>query len=262
MHDRLVTLTTDFGPHSNYVAAMKGALYAVNPAAVVVDLTHTIPPQDVRAAGLFLSDVIPFYPAGTIHVIVVDPGVGTDRALLCIEWAGQIMLAPDNGCWTEAGLPGDRVVRRLTETRFWRSHLSATFHGRDILAPVAGHLSRGLDPSALGPRLNSELEDYVSLDLPKPVQSDGFIRGEVLFVDTFGNLITNVSQRLCKSLRRALVESHSIDRFVRTYGEAEPGSLVALIGSSGRLEFAIVHESAAAYLGVGVGATVEVVTGD
>lgn len=254
-----MTLTTDFGEGSSYVAAMKGALFSVNPVARAVDLTHAIPPQDVMAVAVFLEDAVPYYPAGTIHVVVVDPDVGTDRALLCVEWAGQIILAPDNGCWTEIGLPGDGVIRRLTECRYWRPEVSATFHGRDILAPVAGHLSLGLDPAALGPALDLEWERCVTLDMPKPVRSGNMVRGQVVHVDTFGNLITSIRPGRSTTPQTATIAGRTMNRFVRTYGDAEPGSLVALTGSSGRLEFAVVNGSAAALLGVGVGAAVEVV---
>jgi S-adenosylmethionine hydrolase len=258
MGDRLITLTTDFGEGSSYVAAMKGALYSVNPAARIVDLTHAIPPQDVMAAALFLEDVVPLFPGGTIHVVVVDPGVGTNRALLCVEWAGHVILAPDNGCWTEIGLPGEGLVRRLTESRYWRRDISATFHGRDILAPAAGHISLGLDPAALGPALNLGWEGCVTLDVPKPVRSGNTIRGQVVHVDAFGNLICNIRPGQSMSPQTATIAGRTASRFVKTYGDAEPGSLVALKGSSGRVEFAIVNGSAAAVLGVGVGVAVEV----
>lgn len=210
------------------------------------------------AAALFLEDVIHVFPFETIHVVVVDPGVGTGRALLCVKWADQLILAPDNGCWTAIGLPGVSVIRRLTESRYWRRDVSATFHGRDILAPVAGHLSLGLDPAALGPTLNLERERYVTLDLPKPERAGDVIRGQVVRVDTFGNLISNVLLQRSVAQQSAAIAGRTVGRFVKTYGDAEPGSLVALTGSSGRLEFAVVNGSAAALLGVGVGATVEV----
>src|SRR5437763_3550394 len=154
MAGALITLTTDFGPASPYVAAMKGVLLAVNPEARLVDLSHHLPPQDLRYASFFLRSAVPYFPAGTLHVVIVDPGVGTSRDLLCVRTAGQVLLVPDNGCWTELArrLKGTPVVVRLTERRFWREEVSATFHGRDILAPVAGHLGRGVSPDELGPR--------------------------------------------------------------------------------------------------------------
>jgi S-adenosyl-L-methionine hydrolase (adenosine-forming) len=251
----LVTLTTDFGAGSSYVAAMKGALLAVNPAARVLDLTHDLPPQDLVATAYFLADALPWFPRDTIHVIVVDPGVGTGRALLCVAWNGSYLVVPDNGCWTslidETGPPP--LVHRLTERRFWRPEVSATFHGRDILAPVAGHLSRGTAPADLGPPATT----WQRLSLPRPVASPEGVRGEVVVVDRFGNLVTNIPARAVPLESRVAVPGSEAVRFVRTYGDAEPGALVALIGSGGRLEVAVVNGSAAARLGLGVGAVVE-----
>src|SRR5437867_3537506 len=172
----LITLTTDFGPASPYVAAMKGALLSVNPAARLVDLSHSLPPQDLRYASFFLRSALPHFPQRTKHVIVVDPGVGTDRDLLCVEAGGHVLLVPDNGCWSEAAarLGGTPAVVRLTERRFWRDAVSATFHGRDVLAPVAGHLSRG---SAAQRDLGPRAERWVTLTLPtahvRPTRIEG-----------------------------------------------------------------------------------------
>src|SRR5262245_3251107 len=186
----LITLTTDFGGESPYIAAMKGVILGLNPRARIIDLSHQIPPQDVGFAAFFLQASIPYYPPEAIHVIVVDPGVGTDRALLYVEVDGHRLLAPDNGCWTglmKAGAPRPSVVR-LTEQRFWRSTVSATFHGRDILAPVAAHLSLGEDPRNLG----LPLDDWVRLEIPSPIIKHDQLAGEVIFIDHFGNLITNI----------------------------------------------------------------------
>src|SRR5258708_2611532 len=146
MHDPIITLTTDFGEDSPYVAAMKGGILGINSCARLLDLSHQIPPQDVRHASFFLAAAIPYFPSDVLHVIVVDPGVGTDRALLYVVVQGHRLLVPDNGCWTELerGAIGPPKVLRLAEQRYWRQEVSATFHGRDILAPVAGHLSLGL----------------------------------------------------------------------------------------------------------------------
>src|SRR5262245_2557855 len=153
----LVTLTTDFGGGSSYVAAMKGALLAVNPAARLVDLSHDLPPQDLIATAYFLADTVRWFPAKTVHVVVIDPGVGTERSLLCVELADQYVLVPDNGCWTSliAGGLDLPVVYRLTKKQYWRPEVSATFHGRDILAPVAGHLTLGVAPALLGPKVGT-----------------------------------------------------------------------------------------------------------
>jgi S-adenosylmethionine hydrolase len=262
MPDAIVTLTTDFGEDSPYVAAMKGVLLAINPAARLVDLSHQIPPQDVRHAAFFLAAAVPYFPPGVIHVVVVDPGVGSERALLYVEVQGHRLLAPDNGCWTllAAGGVGAPAVIRLAEPRYWRQPVSATFHGRDILAPVAGHLSLGIDPETLGPRV----EEWVRLDMPSPQPGKNSWTGEVVFVDHFGNLITNIPAESLGAVphpeSRLTVGKKSIRRFcwVRTYSEAKPGTLVALISSTGMLEIAVNQGNAARRLGAAVGTPVTV----
>jgi S-adenosylmethionine hydrolase len=256
----ITTLTTDFGPGSSYVAAVKGVLLGVNPRAALLDLSHAIPPQDLRYTSFFLRAAVPYFPAGTLHVVVVDPGVGTDRAVLYAEVGGQRLLVPDNGCWTglcEQLGPPARVLR-LAEPRYWRPQVSATFHGRDVFAPAAGHLSLGLDPALLGPAAR----EWVRLDLSAPVLGEISLEGEVVFIDPFGNLLTNIPG---EALRRwgdrpaeVWVGGRPVPRRVRTYGEAEPGGLVALVSSMDTLEVAVNHGSAAGRLGAAVGTPVRV----
>ncbi len=210
---------------------------------------------------MFLADCLPCFPSGTIHVFVVDPGVGTERALLHVEAGGQHLLVPDNGCWTLAvdKLDSAPRVRALTEPRFWRQPVSATFHGRDILAPVAARLSLGLVPDELGPPVST----WVKHVLPAPTVAPGRVAGEVILVDHFGNLLTNIpAESLTPLLPRSprfRAGARDVPRFVRTYGEAEPGSVVALVSSSGTLEIACVQGSAARTLDADVGTPVEVV---
>ena len=172
----IITLTTDFGTASPYVAVMKGVILSINPAARIHDLTHSIRPQDLRHASYFLSTATPYFPAGTIHVCVVDPGVGSDRALICAEVGEQRFVGPDNGIFSgvycKAG--GAARVRRLTERRFWRPRVSDTFHGRDIFAPVAAHLSLGINPAEWG--RNSRTR-FSSRDVPRS-RSGGAGRGK------------------------------------------------------------------------------------
>jgi hypothetical protein len=251
-----ITFTTDFGDGSSYVAALKGAVLSVNPAARLLDLTHRLPSQDIKSAAWFLADALPYFPAGAIHIIVVDPGVGTNRALLCVEWAGQLLLVPDNGCWTPLVRRNDAVcVRRLENRRFWGPEVSNTFHGRDILAPVAGHLSLGIAPAEFGP----EVTDWTTLTLPQPQVAADAVRGEVAVVDPFGNLVSNIPANDIPPGCEVRIHGIGSVPWARTYGESEPGALVALIGSSRRLEIAVVNGSAAIRLGVGVGEPVEVV---
>lgn len=251
-----VTLTTDFGEDSPYVAAMKGVLLSINSAVQILDLSHQIPPQDVRHAAFFLASAVPHFPAEVLHVVVVDPGVGSDRALLYVETAGHRLLVPDNGCWTELARAAEpSLVIRLAEPRFWRPSVSRTFHGRDILAPVAGHLTLGVDPRELGPIAT----EWARLDLARAeARPDGWA-GEVVFVDHFGNLITNLPGLLWQDRGvRFFVGEREIPTRVSSYAEALPGTPVVLPSSNGALEVAVAQGSAAALLQAGVGTPVQV----
>jgi len=252
----LITLSTDFGISSPYVASMKGVLLGINADARIVDLSHSLPPQKLRHAAYFLAQAVPYFPAGTLHICVVDPGVGSRRALLYVEAGTQRFLAPDNGVLTEVlkVLGGVKLARELTETKFWRSAISSTFHGRDILAPVAAHLSLGVAPTELGP----VVADFVRLETPAPRQGANWLEGEVTFVDDFGNLITNFPTTILPEAFRVSVAGQVILRFVRTYAEAQPGELVTLISSDGHLEIALVNGNAAEHLRAGSGTVVMV----
>jgi S-adenosylmethionine hydrolase len=254
MHDPLITLTTDFGTASPYVASMKGVLLTLNPAARLLDLSHDIPPQDIRHAAFFLASALPTFPAEVIHLVVVDPGVGTARAALYVEVAGHRLVVPDNGCWTLLEQPGQspRVIH-LSDTRFFRSPLSATFHGRDLFAPVAAHLSLGVDPGELG----AEVTQWHRLTNPAPLLSAESLVGEVVFIDHFGNLITNIPGEIFLSKPGTVwVRDQEIRTRVGTYGEAPPNTLVALVSSAGLLEVAQVQGNAANCLQAGVGTPV------
>jgi S-adenosylmethionine hydrolase len=259
-HSDLITLTTDFGEGSPYVAALKGVILGVNPAARLLDLSHRVPPQNIRHVAFFLTAALPYFSAGPLHIVVVDPGVGTERPLLYIEVGGHRLLVPDNGCWTMLArdVGGTPRVIRLAEPRYWRPQVSATFHGRDILAPVAGHLSLELDPRELGPATT----EWVHLSVPTPVLESARLSGEVVFVDDFGNLLTNIPAAAFTAWHdrpvRITVAGQEVPRRVRTYGEADPGSLVALVSSNALLEVAVAQGSAAAHLNASVGTPVEV----
>ncbi len=259
MADPLITLTTDFGNGSPYVAGVKGVILTLNPQARIIDLCHDIPAQDLRQTAFFLGSTLPYYPPQTLHVVVVDPGVGSKRSILYVEVAYLRLLVPDNGCWTWL-MEGERRrmrVIRLTEKRFWRSRVSSTFHGRDIFAPVAANLSLGLDPRELGPLAT----DWVRLDRPVPQHHANGISGEVLFVDRFGNLITNIpGEVLTRDDRpkRVCVDGVEVPRIVRTYADAEPDTLVALVSSSEWVEVAVCQGSAAGRLGSRIGTPVTI----
>jgi len=257
----LITLTTDFGEGSPYVAEMKGVILAINPEARLVDVSHAIPPQNIRQGALVLADATGVFPTGTIHVAVVDPGVGTARALVYAEIASQRYLAPDNGLLSRlASREKPTKLRRIANEQFYRQPVSPTFHGRDILAPAAAHLSLGLDPDQLGPP-HPQLE---TLDWPGAVMAPNRIQGQVTAVDSFGNLITNITAESLAGVptddRTGVFcdDEHETRGIFTAYADQPEMTLIALVGSHGNLELAIVGESAAAMLGVTVGAPVEV----
>ncbi len=247
----LITLLTDFGLADGYVAAMKGVILGLNPQATLVDVSHEVPPQDVRQAAYVLATVAPYFPPGTIHLVVVDPGVGSERAALALRAAGQLYVAPDNGVLSPL-LGGEYQAVRLTEQRYWRPEPSRTFHGRDIFAPVAAHLSLGVPLEALG----EPAEDLLTLLQAEPRRrADGAWVAEVIHVDRFGNLILGLrpDPAWLERLAGAQVGSFIINAVVGTYADVPPGAPAILLGSGGYLEIAVRDGSAAAELQAGLG---------
>jgi S-adenosylmethionine hydrolase len=262
MAEPVITLTTDFGLRSPYAAAMKGVILGINPQARVIDLSHSIPPQDLRQAAFFLRHAVPYFPADVIHVVVVDPGVGTERALLYVKTGSHQLLVPDNGCWTVLADQAREslTVIRLTQLAYWRCPVSATFHGRDILAPAAAHLSLGVDPARLG----VVVTEWVGLETASLAWNAEGMRGEVVFVDDFGNLITNIPAEFLVRLATPPKVVQVGERMVRlswveTYGQAGPGTVVGLVGSGGTFEIAVAQGNAARQLAADMGTPVLVV---
>lgn len=252
----IVTLTTDFGTSSPYVAAMKGVILSRCPLAQIIDLSHSILPQDVVHAAYFVRDAIPWFPSGTIHVVVVDPGVGTDRQPLYVKVNDQQILCPDNGVWTLLPANNPPEVRCLTNRQYWYAEVSRTFHGRDIFAPCAGALASGKTTEQLGPVVTR----WKSIDMPTPRRENDAILGEVVFIDHFGNLITNIpSSLLPETVMQIDVGSYRISQLMKTYGLSQPGELIALVSSSGYLEVAVVNGNAAEKLGSKRGQEVKVI---
>ena len=247
----IITLTTDFGHDSPYVAAMKGTILSLNPEACLVDLTHSIPAQDIRQCALSLLTSSVVFPEGTIHVIVVDPGVGTERVLVAVRMNGHYFVAPDNGALDALASRGkaDKIIA-LTESRYWLPEVSATFHGRDILGPVAAHLSLGVPLEKLG----DPLDELMPLEWPEVRVEQGEIEGVIESVDSFGNLITNIRDESV----RIVCDEHETTGIFRTYGDQPEMTLIALVGSIGKLELAIVGDSAKVMLGVEKGTAVKI----
>ncbi len=246
MAGKLIVLLTDFGLKDHYVGVMKGVISGVCPEARLVDLTHEIPPQDVRAGAFVLGVAYRYFPEGTIFLGVVDPGVGTSRKGLLIEAGGYYFVGPDNGLFTwVVKKEGLSLAVELSNKSYFRPEISRTFHGRDIFAPVAAHLARGVPLLDFGP----ELKEIVMLPWPEPKEEGLFLRGAVIYVDRFGNLITNISEeKLRCPPKKVLYQGREIP-FFETYGLAPYGEPLALIGSEGFLEIAVSGGSAAERFG-------------
>ena len=267
----LVTLTTDFGTVDGYVGAMKGVIARIAPEARVLDLTHDIPHQDVRAAAFALHRAVPFFPPGTVHCVVVDPGVGTSRRPLAAETGdGQVLVGPDSGVFTLFLPPFADVELRAVELDvrdWWRAPgtPSSTFHGRDVFAPVAAHAARHIDEGTFDlARYGSPAARLARFAVAEPVQDREGWRGEVMNVDHFGNAVTNLPGPWIAAggdgtSVEIVVEvgSHRMP-LVRTYADVRAGELCALIGSSGWLEVAQREGSAAEHLGLAPGIPVVV----
>jgi len=267
----IITLTTDFSLTNGYVAAMKGVILSINPEARLVDICHSIKPQNILQAAFVLSTVYPFFPEKTIHLVVVDPGVGTERRAIILRTPSADFVAPDNGvlsyviqqcsaksCYVnqpqiELG-PGMEAIA-ITNPQFWRLPVSPTFHGRDIFAPVAARLSLGFPPIDFGEAITS----VTVLPLPYPHQApDGSLVGHVLHIDSFGNLITNIKSGDLPQTEPITIEvgNQLISGLSHTY--AEGSGLLALIGSIGYLEVSLKGGSACAFLGAEVGNEVRI----
>ncbi|AGY58910.1 SAM hydrolase/SAM-dependent halogenase family protein [Gloeobacter kilaueensis] len=254
----IITLLSDFDLQDGYVAAMKGAIATLAPDARIIDITHRIPRQDVAAARFQLLTTCPYFPAGTIHVAVVDPGVGTRRRAIALRTATATFVGPDNGLFGGVLAGGVLAAVELGERRFWRTeNPSTTFHGRDIFAPVAAHLASGVGLEQLGPSIDPQT--LVELELPDWSPSADGGSGVIQAIDHFGNLITNIpAQATAARSWRLTVGEHEL-RAVTTYGEGELGEAVALVGSHGFIEIAVSGGSAAAMLALRPGDPVEFV---
>jgi S-adenosylmethionine hydrolase len=263
----IITLLTDFGSRDEYVGLMKGVILSINPSAAIVDITHQIDRQDIVQAAFAILAAYRYFPAGSVHLLVVDPGVGTDRALLALEMEKQYFVAPDNGALTLLFYENNATcLVRLTNSNFFLDTVSPTFHGRDIIAPVGAHLSQGVDLLQLGDQITPA--NAVWLDHIHPRISDaGEIVGTIVAVDHFGNLISNIDCQMLKRFAQAAPEdairirigSHTIHGVHQTYENVRRGIATGLIGSRGFLEVAVNKGDAARELNAGKGDTVRVI---
>jgi S-adenosyl-L-methionine hydrolase (adenosine-forming) len=255
-----IAMMTDFGLKDGNVGVMKGVIAGICPDAKVVDVSHLISPQSIPEAALILLRSIPYFPADTIHLVVVDPGVGTRRRPMAAHLGDAYYVGPDNGTitlWLERVRAEGRPCQfvELEKPEYWLPDVSHVFHGRDIFAPTAAHLAAGVSLTQLG----TPIADPVELPLPRPERQGATLRGEVIHLDHFGNVASNIR---AEHLAEALAEKEKlvvtlagtrVEGLVDTFGSREPGSLIALIGSTGNLIVSVVNGSAAARLGVEVG---------
>ncbi len=240
----VITLMTDFGTQDEYAGVMKGVILSVYPGAVIVDITHQTDPQDVTQAAYMLRSAWPYFPAGTVHVIVVDPGVGGKRDILAAQYKGHFFLAPDNGILSLTAEDGDfDSLIRVENSKYFRDSVSRTFHGRDIFAPAAAHLAMGVKLEKFGTRMDFSQIKKIASEKPF-VSENGEIIGKIISTDRFGNLISNISGNLLsQSGDTRNMEIHigacKIEGLSESYDSAAVGQPVAIIGSRGLLEISL-----------------------
>ena len=261
MSSPIITLTTDYGFNDYLVGTLKGVILKINPDATIVDVTHSVAPYDVMDGALAIAAAYRYFPPKTIHVVIVDPGVGSERRPLLVSGETQLFVAPDNGVLSlvyenETYL----TVRSITAEHYFIQPVSRTFHGRDVFAPVAAWLSKTWQMSSFG----EEIQDFKRFSLPKPRVAEGQLNGLVLRVDTFGNLMTNFTPADLPDMTtkdgklRIQVGDKEVNRLVGTFTEGEPGEPVAMIGSSGFIEIVVNKGNASRTLGANRGAAVAI----
>jgi S-adenosylmethionine hydrolase len=258
MANRQITFTTDFGLSDHFVGTMKGVVAGIAPQARVIDITHDIAPYNVSEAAFVIAEAWPYFPKGTIHLVVVDPGVGSSRRPILAEAGGHFFVAPDNGVLSLVFDAAAHKVRVISDPRFMRPEISRTFHGRDIFAPAAAHLAKGAKTAAFGKLIHDYVRTWSAKPIPKGNDS---WRGAILKVDRFGNLITNFAAREFAGITARPFEMRAgakhIHRLALTYAETEVGDLFVIVGSAGYLEIAANQASAASLLGCRAGAAID-----
>ncbi|HEX9971645.1 MAG TPA: SAM-dependent chlorinase/fluorinase [bacterium] len=255
----IITLLTDFGESDGFVGAMKGVILSINPDAGIVDLSHQIYSHDIEAGSFILFNSYHFFPPGTIHVAVVDPGVGSERRILAVATDRYFFIAPDNQVLKYIFNSDETLtVVEVLNRQFFLKRISQTFHGRDVFAPVAAHLSLGLPIRKLG----NVILDYDRGAVDQPVETKQKIAGKIIHIDKFGNLITNISEnQLQKPILSIIVGSYQMSHLSKSYADVEIGKPLAIIGSSGFLEIAVRNDNAQKQLSINRGDMVELIWG-
>ncbi len=256
----IITLTTDFGTSDHYAGTMKGVILGIAPGAQIVDISHEVQAFEVTDGAFTIAQAYPYFPKKTIHVVVVDPGVGSTRRPLLAEMAGQYFIAPDNGVLSMIFARERAKVRHATDKKYFLDPLSRTFHGRDVFAPVAAHLASGVLPAKFGPRI----DDHLRLNFEQPTRTGKRAwTGAILKVDRFGNLITNLHVAQFPGIKTHAfglnVGLQTVSRLALTFTECAPGELFVVVGSSGYFEVATNQGSAAKALGCAAGSPIELV---
>lgn len=258
---QIITLTTDFGLQDHYVSAMKAVIVGIAPDARLIDISHDIPPQDIMAGAWVVRNAAFLFPPGTVHVVVVDPGVGTPRHPIALKVKDQYFVGPDNGIFSLFFDEFEYEAVKLNNSDFWRNgEMSKTFHGRDVFAPVTAHLSNGVSLQEIG----EPIDDLVTYHWAVPIADKDGLQGWVVHIDRFGNLITNISrdlidEHLKKKEVKIYVGNTMLQEIVSTFGDVEEGEPAAFIGSSGMLEIGINKGNAARMLSVDKGAQISIV---
>jgi S-adenosylmethionine hydrolase len=256
--DPIITLTTDFGSSDHLVGSMKGVILNINPAARIVDINHSVVPYDILDGALSIANAYRYFPSRTIHVIIVDPGVGTERRPILVSGEKQFFVAPDNGVLSMIYERESCTVRHITAEHYFLNPISPTFHGRDIFAPTAAWLSKAFQTEAFG----EVVTDFVRFTMPKAKSAGQAVKGVVLRVDAFGNLMTNLTAEdipigaLGGGAIKLAVNGKQVVKFVQTFASGNPGEPIAVIGSAGYVEIAVNRGNAARTLGVNRGAEV------
>lgn len=252
MANPIITLTTDYGTDDHLVGVLKGVILKINPDSHIIDITHAVTPYDLLDGALQIASAYTYFPPKTIHVVIVDPGVGTERRPILVSGQNQYFVAPDNGVLSGVyDKEQNFTVRHLTSEHYFHLPVSKTFHGRDVFAPVAAWLSKHWQPASMG----EVIEDFKRFAMPKPKEANGAWRGVVLKVDSFGNLITNFRaedlspESVEKGEIQLQVGNHNVTRMVQMFASGNPGEAVAYMGSSGYLEVAVNKGNAAKQLG-------------
>ena len=254
----ILTLTTDFGLSDHYVGAMKGVILGICPDAEIVDITHQVSPYAIGEGAFTIAQAYRYFPPRTVHVVVVDPGVGSGRRPIVVEAAERLFVGPDNGVFGMIFAREEHTVRLIQNRQYFREPVSHTFHGRDIFAPVAAHLAAGVAPSRIG----EILKDYVRppFEIPRQTSVQTWV-GEILKVDRFGNVITNFLAADFPALAELTVGQAKARRLLRSYTEAPEGELAVIAGSSGYLELSLNRGSAAEKIGCRAGDVCEIRVG-